>query len=113
VGGHKNNLRRNHIAFVGYNLGEVVATNFFRIKMGLNYRLYKNFQVEVLMNAMSTADKAKNLLHSTWELPEELIYFGYGTGATYNTILGPLSVFVSANSKERGLSWYINFGFTF
>jgi NTE family protein len=113
VGGHKNNLRRNHIALVGFDLGEVVATNFLRLKIGLNYRLYRNLQIEFLLNGMSTGDNVKHVFESTIEPQSDFFYFGYGTGVTYKTPLGPLSVFFADNNKEKGLAWYINFGFTF
>ena len=113
VGGHKNNLRRNHIPFVGYNLGEVIASDFFRIKLGLNYRMYRNFQLEILVNGMLTAGNLQSLVQSTVELKHDSTYLGYGSGVTYNTPLGPLSVFFAANNKEPNLTWYVNFGFSF
>ena len=113
VGGHKNNLRRNHISFVGYNLAEVIASDFFRIKLGLNYRLYRNLQFEILVNGMTTASNLQGLVQSTVELDRQSTYLGYGTGVTYNTPLGPLSVSFAANNKESNLTWYVNFGFTF
>jgi NTE family protein len=113
VGGHKNNLRRNHIALVGYDLGEVVAANLIKVKLGLNFRLYRNFQLEVLANGLATGNNFEHLLESVMDFRHEYIYFGYGSGITYKTPLGPLSVFISANNKEPGLTWYLNFGFMF
>ncbi len=113
VGGHKNNLRRNYIAFVGYNLGEVVATNFLRLKLGLNYRFAKNIQVETLVNGMTVGTSLNDLFESTLAISHENLYIGYGTGITYNSPLGPLSVFFAANNKEPRLRWYVNLGYTF
>jgi outer membrane translocation and assembly module TamA len=113
AGGHKNNLRRNHIPFVGYNLAEVVAPDFLMIKFGLNYRLYRNFQFELLLNGMTIGTTADNLVESTFVLESSNSFLGYGTGVTYNTPLGPFSVLFAANNKEPNLTWYLNFGFTF
>jgi NTE family protein len=113
VGGHKNNLRRNHIAFVGYNLGEVVATNFFEVKFGLNYRLYKNLQLETLINGMIASDNFEHLIQSVLEIDKESFHLGYGGGFTYNTPLGPISIFLAGNNKDANLTWYINFGYGF
>jgi len=113
VGGYKYNLRRNQIPFVGYNLGEVIASNYFLLKLGFNYRIYRNLQLEGLVNGMITGSDFNNLVESTFELRDEQTYFGYGTGITYNTVLGPMSVFFAANNKEPNLTWYVNLGFTF
>jgi NTE family protein len=113
MGGHKNNLRRNHVAFVGYSPGEVSVTNFFLAKIGLNYRLFRNFQIETLVNAMTTGTNFENLIESSVELKGSTFHLGYGTGITYKTPLGPLSLFIAANNKENNLRWYINLGYTF
>jgi NTE family protein len=113
IGGHKNNLRHNQVAFVGYNLGELVASNLVGIHLGFNYRMYPNLQLETLFNAMFVADEASELLDCVFEFRHNSLHLGYGGGLTYNTPLGPLSIFVAGNDKDPGLSWYINFGYTF
>jgi len=113
VGGYKNNIRRNQVPFVGYNLGEVLAQNYIMAKIGLNYRIRRNLQLEFLVNGMTTGSNFNNLLESVFELNDDQYFLGYGTGVTYNTMLGPLSVFLAANNKEPNLTWYVNFGFTF
>jgi NTE family protein len=113
VGGHKNNLRRNQIAFVGYNLGEVVATNFLRFKLGMNYRLYPNLQFEVLCNSLVASDNFEHLMDSLFTFDKEAFHFGYGGGLTYKTPVGPLSIFLSDNNKDHQVTWYINLGYTF
>ncbi len=113
VGGYKNNLRRNHVAFVGYNLGEIVATNLFEIKLGLHYKISSALQIESLVNGMGVGENFSDLVNSVLEFREESIHFGYGLGLTYKTMLGPVSVFAAGNNKESGTTWYVNFGYTF
>ena len=113
VGGYKNNLRRNHVPFVGYDLGEIVASNLLRLKFGFNYRVYRNFQIETVINGMITGSSFDDLINSTLEIDDETTFLGYGTGVTYNTPFGPLSIFTAANNKEPNLTWYLNFGYTF
>ncbi|MBN2814060.1 MAG: hypothetical protein JXQ80_08280, partial [Bacteroidales bacterium] len=113
VGGYKNNLRRNHVAFVGYNLGEIIATNLFEIKLGLNYRISSALQIESLVNGMGVGENFNDLVNSILEFREESIHLGYGMGLTYKTMLGPVSVFVAGNNKESNATWYVNFGYTF
>jgi NTE family protein len=113
IGGHKGNLRRNQIAFVGYNLGEVIATNLIRMKFGFNYRLNSNLQIETLVNGMVTSDSFEHLLEEAVEINKGSLHIGYGGGLTYNTLLGPLSFFIAGNNKESKTTWYINFGYTF
>jgi len=113
VGGNKNNLRRNHIPFVGYSLGEIIGPDFIRLKLGMNYRLYKNLQLEILGNGMLSSDSFQEMTDALVEFSKESFHVGYGGGFTYNTPLGPLNVFLAGNNKDSRLTWYINFGFTF
>lgn len=113
VGGYKYNLRRNHLAFIGYNPGEVVATNLLQLKLGLNYRLSKNVQVELAANSMLAADNFENLVLSFLEWKDESLHLGYGSGFTYKTPLGPMTLFFAGNNKDNRLRWYLNMGFTF
>lgn len=113
VGGYKYNARRGYFPFVGYNQGEVVARNYFAIKLGLNYRIRRNLQIETLVNGMTTGQNFDDLFESTFALKKEQSYFGYGAGITYNIVTGPVSVFFSGNDREPGITWYVNLGFTF
>lgn len=113
VGGYKNNLRRNHVAFAGYEMGEVVAANFLQLKLGFNYRLYKNLQFELLSNALIVSENPEGLTESLFGLNDNNIHIGYGSGITFKTPLGPLSLFLAGNNKNSHLTTYINFGYTF
>jgi NTE family protein len=111
VGGYKN-LRRYHVPFIGYNIGEIVTTNYFKVKLGINYRVIKNLQIETMANAITTGKSLNNLIDSFLTLNES-VFLGYGAGLTYKTPLGPVSIFIGANNKESNLKWYLNFGYTF
>lgn len=113
VGGHKNNLRRNQIAFVGYNLGEVVATNFMRFKLGMNYRLYPNLQFEILGNALLASDNFEHLTDALFTFDKDALHVGYGGGLSYKTPAGPISIFLAGANKVNSLTWYISLGYSF
>jgi NTE family protein len=113
VGGQRYSLRRNHVPFVGYNLGELKASNFTEIKLGLQYRFYKNLTLEVTGNGMVVSDKFSDLMTELFELDYESVYAGYGAGITYKSPFGPVSIFFAGNHKDSSLRWYINMGFTF
>jgi NTE family protein len=113
VGGHRYILRRNHVPFVGYNLGELRASNFTEIRLGFQYRFYKNLMLEVTGNGMVVSDNFSDLLTELFELDYESVYAGYGAGITYKSPFGPVSVFFAGNHKDSNLRWYINMGFTF
>jgi NTE family protein len=113
VGGYKYNLRRNHIAFVGYNLGEVVATNFFQVKLGLNYRIINNLQIELVGNGLLASESFEGLTEALLGITEDNLHIGFGGGATYKTILGPLSLMVAGNNHDSTLRWYVSMGFLF
>jgi NTE family protein len=113
IGGHNFNLRRNHVAFVGYNPGEIKVSNFAEIKLGFHYRFYKNLQLEIIGNGLVNSDTFKNLTTAIFELNHEDVHAGYGGGLTYKSPIGPISVFLSGNNKDSGLRWYVNMGYTF
>jgi len=113
VGGYKNNMRRNHVAFAGYETGEVVAANFVQLKIGINYRLFKNLQFELLGNGLIVSESLELLTKSILDFNHHNIHFGYGSGFTFKTPLGPLSLFLAGNNKNKHPTLYINFGYTF
>lgn len=113
VGGYKNNLRRNHVAFAGYETGEVVAANFVRLKIGMNYRLFKNLQFELLTNGLIVSESFELLTKSILDFDRHNIHLGYGSGFTFKTPLGPLSLFLAGENKNNHPTLYINFGYTF
>jgi NTE family protein len=113
VGGLKDNLRRNQIPFIGYRPGEVVASNFAHVKLGLIYRLNRNLRMEILGNTLVPSDSFEALKEYILDLKGENFHFGYGGGLTYKTPLGPVSAFLAGNNKDSRLRFYINMGFTF
>jgi NTE family protein len=113
VGGLQDNLRRNQIPFAGYKPGEVVASNFVLVKLGLNYRLNRNLQLEILGNTLVGSDNFDMLTEYILDLNGDYIHIGYGGGLTYKTPLGPVNLFLSGNNKDSRVRFYINMGFTF
>jgi NTE family protein len=113
VGRYNFNIRRNHIPFVGYNLSEVVGSNFVALKLGAKYRLINNFHLEVLGNSLLASDSFENLTGQIINFDHEKLHLGIGAGITYKSVFGPLSVFLAGNNKDNRLRWYINLGFTF
>jgi outer membrane translocation and assembly module TamA len=113
VGGHDYNIRRNQIPFIGYRVGEVVATNFLDFKLGLNYRLYRNIQLEILSNMLIGSDNFNDLASSIINPNMNDLHIGYGGGLTYKTPLGPIKVFLAGNNQDARLRFYFNIGFTF
>jgi len=113
VGGLSYNLRRNQIPFAGYRVGEVVATNFIHAKLGLNYRIYRNLQLEILGNTLIGSDNFEDLTSSIINPNMDDLHIGYGAGLTYKTMLGPVNVFFAGNNQDTRLRFYINLGFTF
>jgi NTE family protein len=113
VGGQNYNLRRNQISFAGYQVGEVVATNFIQVKLGLNYRIYRNLQLEILGNTLIGSDNFEDLTSSIINPNMDEFHVGYGGGLTYKTLLGPVNLFLAGNNQDDRLRFYFNLGFTF
>jgi NTE family protein len=113
VGGFKDNLRRNQIPFAGYRPGEVVANNFLQIKLGFNYKLGRNLQLQTLANVLMASDSYQTLIDYVLGPDSQYFHVGYGAGFMYKTPLGPVNIFLSGNNKDSRLRFYINMGFTF
>jgi len=113
IGGPNHNLRRQQIAFAGFQVGELIATNFARIKAGLNYRINSNLQAEFLANTIYTEGTFENFTTAIFSLSREKVHLGMGLGVTYRSRLGPVSLFVSGNTRDEKTRWYLNFGYTF
>jgi len=113
VGGQNYSLRRNQISFAGYQVGEVVATNFIQVKLGLNYRIYRNLQLEILGNTLIGSDNFEDLISSIINPNMDEFHIGYGGGLTYKTPLGPVNIFLAGNNQDDRLRFYFNLGFTF
>jgi NTE family protein len=113
VGGLNYNRRRNQIPFTGYRVGELVAANFIQAKLGLNYRIYRNLQLEILGNTLIGSDNFEDLTSSIINPNMDEFHIGYGSGMTYKTRLGPVSIFLAGNNQDTRLRFYVNLGFTF
>jgi NTE family protein len=113
AGGLKNNLRRNQIPFIGYKPGEVVASNFIQVKLGMIYRMNRNFRLELLGNGLVASDDFETLTDYILDLNKDYLHIGFGGGVTYKTPLGPVSILLAGNSHDARLRFYVNMGFTF
>lgn len=113
AGGVRNNLRRNQLPFMGYRPGEVVASNFVGAKMGLNYRIFRNLQVEILTSFLMASDSFEDLTNYFLSWNGTNLHAGYGAGITYKTPLGPVGVSMGGNNKDNRTRFYVNMGFTF
>jgi len=113
VGGAEVNVRRNQIPFIGYKPGEVVASNFANLKLGIIYRLNRNFRIELLGNSLVASDSFETLTNYLQELDMKNLHLGFGGGVTYKTPLGPVTVFLAGNNKDSRPRFYLNMGFTF
>lgn len=113
AGGIRSTLRRNQLPFMGYKPGEVVASNFVMAKMGLNYRLFRNLQVEFLTNFMMASDRFEDLTNYFLAWNGSNLHAGYGAGITYKTPLGPIQLAIAGNKGDTRTRFYVNMGFTF
>lgn len=113
AGGVRNNLRRNQLPFMGYRPGEVVASNYVIAKMGLNYRLFRNLQIEFMANFLMASERFEDLTNYFLSWNGSNLHAGYGAGLTYKTPLGPVGISMGGNNKDTRTRFYVNMGFTF
>ncbi len=62
---------------------------------------------------MLASDSFENLTTLLMEFNKDDLHIGYGGGLTYNTPLGPISIFFAGNNKKNRPVWYINMGYPF
>lgn len=113
VGGAQN-VRLNDTKFRGLNYGEVQTPNF--IKLGAEFQ-YLPFNKVYLRAGVNLLEYGDQILFSDSDffqgLDESGRYLGYGIDVSYQSFLGPISVGIGGNDKDRSLRSHISIGFSF
>ena len=113
VGGYRYNQRANQVAFVGLQSHELLQGNYVKGKLGLQVEAIPNLFVSALANIIFVTDDITTLWDDIFSWNDEARYFGTGTGFTYKTPIGPVSVFLGSRTDTWNPIWYVNIGFTF
>lgn len=113
MGGYRYNLRENQVSFVGLHSHEILHSNFIKEKVALQIKPGSNLFVSALFNLMLVSDELTTFLDDILAFNTEGRYMGVGTGFTYKTPLGPISLYFGSRTDVWNPILYTNFGFTF
>ena len=101
------------MSFVGLHSHELLQGNYIKEKIGIQIRPVPNLFVSALFNIILVSDDLSTFLDDILSFNAEGRYMGVGTGFTYRSPLGPLSLYLGSRTNVWNPILYINFGFTF
>jgi len=113
LGGYRYNLRENQVSFVGLHSHELLQGNYIKEKIGIQIRPIPNLYVSALFNIILVSDDLSTFLDDILSFNAEGRYMGAGTGLTYKSPLGPLSLYLGSRTDVWNPILYINLGYTF
>ena len=113
VGGYRYNMRENQVAFVGLQSHELLHGNYLKEKLALQIEPVSNLFLSALVNILFVSDDYPKLLKDILSMNDQGRYIGAGTGFTYKTPIGPVSLYLGSRTDIWNPIWYINIGYTF
>ncbi|TFH38687.1 MAG: hypothetical protein E4G95_02980 [Bacteroidia bacterium] len=113
LGGYRYNLRQNQVPFVGLHINETLNGNYVKEKFALQMLVTPKLYASALLNLLIVSDDINTFLKEIISLDDQTRYIGLGTGFTYKSPLGPLSVYFGSRTDVWNPIWYLNVGFTF
>jgi len=100
--------------FWGLNYGEVQTPNFAKVGADLQFIPIKKLYLRAGANVLGFSDHIplKEVLNNGEFLNEET-YFGFGADVSYNSLLGPITLGMGTNTKDKKLRTYVSIGLSF
>ncbi len=109
----------NQIPFLGLPENTIFMNNGFIYRLGFRYEFYKNLYLSAKINGLFYAEDIRDIINdlpagenSYIGNPENYI-LGAGVELAYQSILGPVSVGITANDSYSGVWTHIRIGFNF
>jgi len=103
----------NYETLAGFQYGEQVMPNFWKINTGLdmrfNSRIFLTFKAGITHSANQVNNMYSSLLDAGWN---DFLQ-GYAGGVRINSFLGPMVFMVGSNNTDSRARWYLNLGYTF
>ena len=113
VGGYQN-VRFTDTRFWGLNYAEVTSPNFLKASLDIQVIPIKKIYLRGGLNwlgfgpvqPIGDMDGLTNFFNNE-------TYLGYGADVSYQSLLGPISMGISSNSKDKQIRTYLSIGFSF
>jgi len=113
VGGYQN-IRFNDTQFWGLNYGEIRSPNFIKLGAEFQYIPFNKIYVRAGANILGYSEQIPfsdpDLFKKIYQSDR---YLGYGLDISYQSILGPISVGIGGNDRDKMLRSYFAMGFSF
>lgn len=97
----------------GFNLGEIITSNFVTIHSGLSMEVLNDIHVFADANVFEIGNSYDALYENIVDLKFNTINTGFGGGIKYESILGPIQLMLSGNSWYNDVRVHLSMGFPF
>ncbi len=112
IGGYQM-VNIDDVQFYGLNYGEIQDDNYLMGGLNLQNVLFRNIYLKYGINYLLHHEYVPLGDLSRFNMSSDKTLFGYGLKITYKSILGPVSVGLSSNTKDNILRWYVGIGYSF
>lgn len=113
VGGYQN-VRFTDTRFWGLNYAEVTSPNFLKASMDIQVIPIKKIYLRAGINWLGFGQvQPIGDMDNLTNIFSRDTYLGYGADVSYQSLLGPISMGISSNSKDREIRTYLSIGFSF
>ena len=113
IGGYRYNLRHRQVPFIGLHLNEELTGNYLMERLGFQFEPLPKLYLSLIGNLIFFSDDITTFWDDIISYNRDQLYLGVGTGITYRTPIGPISVFLGSRTDVWNPIWYTNLGFTF
>ncbi|MBN2746723.1 MAG: patatin-like phospholipase family protein [Bacteroidales bacterium] len=111
VGGVNDYGNYQNISFYGMPFNYAFANTGLIYRFSARYELVNKLYVSLTANGLYEVDSYQNIFKSTVDW--DRYFLGYGAGVSYESPIGPVSVFVSKNLSYSHFWTYFNIGYQF
>jgi hypothetical protein len=111
IGATDYTTRARDVAFYGFGYREGNIPNFVIAKTELRAKVWSEFYSMARINYFQGASKELDVVDRAFD--PEYDVFGFAAGIGYNSIAGPMTVWVASNTMNQNVWWYFSFGYNF
>jgi len=111
IGGYQM-VNLDDVQFVGLNYSEIEDDNYLMGGVFLQNVLFRNIFLKYGINYLLHHKYVPLNDLKQFNLTNDNTLFGYGAEITYKSILGPISVGLSSNTKDNVFRWYVAIGYS-
>lgn len=108
IGGYELSKRKNTFNFIGLAPYSIITNNFLISRLHIQKEFKRNILIQLIGNAGAFSD---NSYFSLADINK--VVYGGGVCASYNSIIGPISVTAAYTTLSSDVVWHVNIGYPF